>query len=171
MLNGYVNYYSFANNKPKLISIYWILRKSLSKTIANKLKLNSVRKVYQKFSIHISYKNPINNKTIDFSRPNLATTPKKFLGVNNFNNPLRIIDWELRSINCFFDSACANCGTTENLQVHHIKHIKTVIVKLNSFDQQMAAINRKQIPLCTGCHRKVHKGEHDGLSLKHLERK
>ena len=92
MLNGYINYYSFANNKPKLISIYWILRKSLSKTIANKLKLNSVRKVYQKFGVSIRYKNPNNDKIIDFSRPNLTATPKKFLGVNNFNNPLRIID-------------------------------------------------------------------------------
>ena len=32
----------------------------------------------------------------------------------------------------------------------------------------MAAINRKQIPLCIDCHLKVHSGKYDGISLKKL---
>ena len=35
-------------------------------------------------------------------------------------------------------------------------------------DKEMAAINRKQIPLCMDCHLKVHSGRYDGISLKKL---
>ena len=58
ILNGSLNYYSFTNNKPSLILIYWILRKSLAKTLATKLKLKTARKVYLKFGINIKYRVP-----------------------------------------------------------------------------------------------------------------
>lgn len=51
--------------------------------------------------------------------------------------------------------------------MHHVKHIKTVNVKLNSFDNQLAGINRKQVPLCFNCHTLVHSGKYDGVSLRH----
>jgi predicted HNH restriction endonuclease len=31
-----------------------------------------------------------------------------------------------------------------------------------------ARINRKQIPLCKPCHNKVHKGKHQGMTLKNF---
>jgi hypothetical protein len=37
--------------------------------------------------------------------------------------------------------------------MHHVKHLKTLNVKLSPFDQMMARINRKQVPLCPPCHR------------------
>lgn len=92
ILNGVLNYYSFANNKPTLIVIYWILRKSLAKTLATKLKLKTVRKVYLKFGINIKYLIPETDKVIDFSRPDLLPTPKKFLGNTDFTDSLRVID-------------------------------------------------------------------------------
>jgi predicted HNH restriction endonuclease len=55
-----------------------------------------------------------------------------------------------------------------NIEMHHIKSIKTINPKLSKFDQLAARINRKQIPLCRGCHLKVHQGKYQGLSLKHF---
>ena len=52
--------------------------------------------------------------------------------------------------------------------MHHVRHIKTINVKLNPFDKQMATINRKQVPLCFTCHNLVHAGKYDKLSLKYL---
>jgi predicted HNH restriction endonuclease len=52
--------------------------------------------------------------------------------------------------------------------MHHIKHIKTINVKLSKFDQMAARVNRKQIPLCQECHKKVHQGKYQGMSLKHF---
>lgn len=92
ILNGILNYYSFVNNKPSLILIYWILRKSLAKTLATKLKVGSVRKVYLKLGIKIKYRIPETDKEIDFARPSLLPTPKNFLGNTNFSDSLRVID-------------------------------------------------------------------------------
>ena len=167
MLNGLVNYYSFANNKTALSLFHWILRKSLAKTLAAKLKLGSVRKVYLKFGANINYRIPGTDREINFECPDLTVNPKKFLGNTDFTDSLRVMDWSIRTVN-FFNYVCSNCGTSEDLQVHHVKHIRTIDVDLNGFDKQMAAINRKQIPLCRNCHQRVHKGESDGMSLKHL---
>lgn len=169
ILNGVLNYYSFSNNKPSLILIYWILRKSLAKTLATKLKLGTVRKVYLKFGVDIKYRIPETDKVIDFSRPSLLPTPKKFRGNTDFTDTLRVIDWKLRTVN-FFNYVCSSCGSSEDLQVHHLKHIRTIDADLNGFDKQMAAINRKQIPLCRKCHHKVHTGSYDGMSLKNLNK-
>jgi predicted HNH restriction endonuclease len=52
--------------------------------------------------------------------------------------------------------------------MHHLKHIKTINIKLKGIDKEMAAINRKQIPVCKDCHSKVHRGEYDGIGLRKL---
>ena len=54
--------------------------------------------------------------------------------------------------------------------MHHIRHIRKINRKLNSFDQAVARINRKQVPLCRVCHIKLHKGEYKGEPLKSLSR-
>lgn len=53
--------------------------------------------------------------------------------------------------------------------MHHIKHIKTLNVKLNGFSEMMARLNRKQVPLCKPCHKRVHDGSYIGMSLRHFE--
>ena len=32
----------------------------------------------------------------------------------------------------------------------------------------LRAMNRKQVPVCSDCHRKIHRGEYDGLKLSNL---
>jgi predicted HNH restriction endonuclease len=53
--------------------------------------------------------------------------------------------------------------------MHHVKHIKTINANLDAFSKMMAAINRKQVPLCHDCHVLVHNGKYDGMSLKHYK--
>ena len=36
------------------------------------------------------------------------------------------------------------------------------------FTRVMAALNRKQVPVCKACHERIHRGEYDSLSLKEL---
>jgi len=38
--------------------------------------------------------------------------------------------------------------------------------RATGFKAVMRALNRKQIPTCTLCHKKIHKGEYDGINLK-----
>ena len=83
---------------------------------------------------------------------------------------MEFLNREVRTVNSFGDP-CANCGSEMNVEMHHLKHIRTLNLKLSGFDQMMAKINRKQIPLCASCHRKVHQGKYVGMSLKHLPQK
>lgn len=92
ILNGILNYYSFANNRPRLILIYWILRKSLAKTLAIKLKIKTVSNVYTRFGINITHEIPGIGREINFAKPNLLPTPKNFKGRTNFTDYLKVVE-------------------------------------------------------------------------------
>lgn len=80
------------------------------------------------------------------------------------------ISWVSLRTQASFAMPCANCGTTENVQQHHIRHIRKTAYELISKDlpykQILALRNRKQIPLCFNCHIKVvHAGKYSGTAL------
>jgi len=50
---------------------------------------------------------------------------------------------------------CLICGSTP-IQMHHLRQIKGMYVKLDFFGKQMAAMNRKQVPLCKDHHSRLH---------------
>lgn len=45
------------------------------------------------------------------------------------------------------------------IEMHHVKHIRKMEKKVHGFTLAMQRLNRKQIPVCLECHRKIHKGE------------
>lgn len=54
-MRGYLNYYSFTNNYPKVASsLEFVLRTSCAKLLAAKFKLRSVTKVFAKFGNDMS---------------------------------------------------------------------------------------------------------------------
>jgi hypothetical protein len=66
--------------------------------------------------------------------------------------------------------ANVNCGSTEDVQQHHVRHIRHTAYSLISgdlpYEKVMALRNRKQIPLCPACHKQlVHGGKYDGTAL------
>jgi hypothetical protein len=40
--------------------------------------------------------------------------------------------------------------------------------QVQGFALYMAAINRKQVPVCQKCHREIHNGKYDGVSLSSI---
>lgn len=67
-------------------------------------------------------------------------------------------------------SFCSVCGSTKDLQNHHIKPLRKTnkTTGYNSFDQFVASLGRKQITVCKCCHRSVHAGHYDGLAIDDL---
>jgi nicotine oxidoreductase len=63
-------------------------------------------------------------------------------------------------------SLCALCGTTENIEMHHVKAIRKG--KVTGFTQVMKQINRKQIPLCRIHHIEVERGYYDSIDISEL---
>lgn len=88
---------------------------------------------------------------------------------------LEQISWTSLRTQASFSMPCANenCGSIENVQQHHVKHIRKQAYSLISgelpYKKVMALRNRKQIPLCAHCHRHlVHGGKFHGPSLVKL---
>jgi hypothetical protein len=54
---------------------------------------------------------------------------------------------------------CVICGSEQDVEMHHVRKIRDLKIpnsKLDFYTRQMAAINRKQIPLCKNHHIKLH---------------
>lgn len=59
---------------------------------------------------------------------------------------------------------CCICGSISNLESHHLKHIKKTLGI--GFNQINSIVNRKQIVVCASCHRKIHQGKYNNISLE-----
>ena len=44
----------------------------------------------------------------------------------------------------------------------------SALLRLEALRKCMRLQNRKQVPVCRECHRKIHRGEYDGLRLADL---
>ena len=58
-----------------------------------------------------------------------------------------------------FDEPCAICGTTDNIEMHHIRSVKNVRIKTRTYAQWVGKFLRKSIPLCFGHHIALHSGK------------
>ena len=174
--NGIENYYSFADNIKALRGIYWMLKISLLATIARKLNI-STSKVLKKLGKDITVRKRMGPSTSEQKPGSVISfsAPKLIKNVMNFQNntgldPFNVLNWKVWS-RSRFSLPCAYCQSQDQVEMHHIKHIKKINVKLSSFDLMIARLNRKQVPLCKTCHVKVHSGLYAGPSLKQLTSK
>lgn len=62
-------------------------------------------------------------------------------------------------------SPCVICDSDDRVAMHHVKHIRKLGSKVKGFTRVMAILNRKQIPVCHGCHHEIHRGRYDGIAL------
>ena len=77
------------------------------------------------------------------------------------------MSYKLRSRSKLGES-CSICSEPENVEMHHIRHVRKSGEKNTGFGQLLATINLKQIPVCRTCHMKIHAGKYDGLKLSDL---
>jgi hypothetical protein len=103
----------------------------------------------------------------DYQYPN---KPGRMPRVMN-DNFLEQIEWVSRRALASMGMPCTLCGELENVEMHHIKHIrKTPFDKIKEPWQKLMSLrNRKQIPVCFNCHRyKIHGGDYIGPKLTNI---
>lgn len=161
-INGILNFYSFAGNRSSLHKVFWILRQSCALTLARKFKLRTMRKAFSLFGFNL-----IDPKTDTF-----LDIPKKLERLSEFKikGPLdeAALDgilnekWSNKLTASNPMGACALCGTTRLIEMHHLRKVKDVRQKIRTgnitFAQWQGAVLRKQIPLCKYHHDLYHKG-------------
>lgn len=170
IVRGIGNYYSFCNNTNDLAHIKYLMLISLAKTLGNKHKIRG-RKIWKRYGRFLTATREDGKKTICFKPiESFKRNPRNFKKkLTKRDTAVEFLTWGLRSKSLLKHYSCAICGTSqEKIEVHHVKHIKKADVKYSGFYKIMGYINRKQIPVCKGCHRDIHQGKYDGEPLKEL---
>lgn len=187
--NGIWNYFCCADNIWDLKKVLnWILRYSLLGTLAMKRK-SSIKNMIQKYSVAPCINYLYTNKEGKEVKAVLAQYPtqeyynKKGIEFNNsFLAPMeleKLLKIKVHTLNAIstLNSKCAikNCENDAQ-EIHHIRNIGHrlrggVISSSGSHVVQSwkgieSALNRKQVPLCTSCHDKIHSG---ALSVDDLD--
>jgi hypothetical protein len=78
-------------------------------------------------------------------------------------------NWSPRRTQTRLWDSCTICGSPERVEMHHVRHIRKRGEAVRGFSLYLAAMNRKQLPVCHACHRDIHRGRYDGESLAAIE--
>jgi len=168
-LRGYYNYYRLASNvSHRLNHLRFIMQRSLSKTIANKMKLTTA-KVYKRYGINgtvsgrktlgVTMETETGEKVIAFGDYSLR---KQWLPTNNDRDPF-VPALPYKELTQRLNATeCELCGKTDHkLEVHHIRRLKDIRRKVREgiaarWQEVMAYRNRKTLVVCHPCHRLIH---------------
>ncbi len=160
-MRGILNFYSFAANRNKLGRIMWLLRASCALTLARKYKLGTMRKAFANFGSTL--KCPNTDREIFI--PDTLRVLHDYKNSLSGPSPDEIINesWANKLTQTNFGKACIICGTTANIEMHHVRSVKDVRSKYLSketvkVERMIGAIRRKQIPLCNYHHNLYHNG-------------
>lgn len=165
---GLLNYYSGCTKRGRLQYIHYLLHMSCAMTLGHRHRM-SCSKIFKKHGKSLKVKIPNTNKTISFPyKTSWKLSERKWLKGKMVSIPTH------RYANLISRSSlglpCAICDSDEYpVEMHHVKHVRKQGFRYKGFAQQMALLNRKQIPLCKNCHKKVHAGLYDGPSLTELQ--
>jgi group II intron reverse transcriptase/maturase len=160
VMRGWYNYYQLAENVCSLHYARYVLQYSLAKTLARKER-SSVSKIFRKYGKDLVFEKPNGRKAHFFNQPLKQVKKAKGSGANLDTLPT----WAPRRTQTRLLDNCAICANPEQIEMHHVRHIRKRGKNVQGFTLYMAAVNRKQIPVCRKCHREIHNGKYDGASL------
>jgi hypothetical protein len=168
---GIVEYYQLATNIHNLSRLKWYMEQSLTKTLAHKLRA-SVSVVYKRYGQVVETESgPAKVLQVTIERgEGKKPLMVRWGGISLTQNiraeilePLPIVygprtELEQRLL----ANECELCGSTERIEVHHIRGLKDLKVKGRrekpKWMQIMAARKRKTLVVCARCHDDIHAG-------------
>lgn len=162
---GFYNYYSIANNSPVIDSFYNIMEYSMYKTYAGKYS-TSKKKIIAKYKKNGVFAIPYTNKRgYTFYREfyDKGFKRKEMPDVNlndRLPNTIAITGGRNGLITRLQARVCELCGSTDELEMHHVRKLKDLKGK-SDWEVKMIARKRKTLALCIKCHHKIHAGSID----------
>lgn len=149
------------NGREKEMSKTWTLltEKDIQKACLRHDRFNTIKENFN--TIHYEKKLPP------------YETPKGAIASVKDEGYLNKIMWINLRTQANFDMPCCLCGSTKEIHMHHIAHIRKLkfsqITDSQPWQKIMYLRNRKQIPVCRECHmNRIHKGTYIGANLKSL---
>ena len=170
---GIQHYYRFVDNWGQLNRVQYILQYSLAKTLARKYQI-SMTKVFKRFgkemTIIVAGKDGKKDREVSFYL-NHDWTKRRDAFQDGKHSDIDLVRTAMQMrTRSKLGKPCCICGDTGQIAMHHVRHIRKLSHKriAPGFTRILRAINRKQIPVCTTCHQKIHRGAYDGIKLSDL---
>jgi group II intron reverse transcriptase/maturase len=175
---GLVEYYALAVNRYQLNRLKWVMERSLTSTLAHKLRI-SVSQVYDRYqTLMETPEGPRKVLQVTVEREGKKPLVARWGGISLARNRKAVLDdslpwtWSQRSEleKRLLADTCELCGSHEAVEVHHIRALKDLQRKGREekpkWVQVMAARRRKTLITCRKCHNDIHAGRADGHRLK-----
>lgn len=168
---GVVAYYQVAYNLHQLNRLRWTMERSLTQTLACKLRI-SVRSVYRRYQAQVQTDHgPRAGLRVTVERgegktPLVAT----WGGLPLVHRTAAVLDddpphiWGSRTAleQRLLAQTCERCGSQDRIQVHHVRALKDLRRKGRAdrpaWVKIMAARQRKTLVTCQACHADIHAG-------------
>jgi group II intron reverse transcriptase/maturase len=177
---GLVGYYSLAANIQSLRLVEWNALQSCQKTLAGKHKTTTskIREQYEaqvngKRCLMCEVKNPNNpQQPLRAIMGGIPLRTKRNIDIGAYD---RIV-WnpkygKVELTRRLLADRCEVCGSTNRVQVHHIKSIRELKRRYRnrkdapSWVMIMSERYRNTLVVCHDCHWEIHRGNHDGPKL------
>jgi hypothetical protein len=176
-LQGLINYYSRAHKVVRRMGyLRYIWEESLTKTLAakDKTRATTIRRKYRVYptdgkkviGVAIPKEGKKRLKTAFGKKP--ITRERHTIIQNNLQT---IYANHNELLTRMFAEVCELCGSTEDVQAHHIRKRAELKKKYQGrkeppkWVKKMIAIRRKTLFVCQQCHNKIHSGTYDGVAL------
>jgi group II intron reverse transcriptase/maturase len=166
---GIYNYYLGCTNRGRLQYLHYLLHMSCAMTLGHRHRV-SCSKIFKKHGKKLIIQVPNTERTVSFPyRTTWRLSEKKWLCNSGITPPG--YKYSNRLAKSSLGLPCIICYSKEGpIEMHHVKHVRKEGHRYGGFHQQMALLNRKQVPLCQLCHKRVHQGLYDGPSLSELRK-
>lgn len=177
---GYVQYYALAHNIHILNRLRWVMLTSLLKTLASKHKTSVMRIVKRYKSTVHTPEGPRRCFEVKVERVNKRPLMARFGGISLTRKPRAEIQDQptiftkpkrTELVKRLLADTCELCGSTENVQVHHIRKLADLIRKDRKprppWMKTMAARRRKTLVVCRNCHWDIHNGKSNRVPTSH----
>ena len=168
---GLVQYYILAQNLFWFSKLYWYMETSLLKTLACKHR-SSINKQKAKYRTTIT---STSGKTVPclqvvVERPNKKPLVATWGGISLVHKlkaviediPYKVYGGRTELVKRLLAEKCELCGSTENIEVHHIRKLADLKKKgqaeVPKWVQIMSARKRKTLVVCRECHVAIHNG-------------
>lgn len=169
---GIVQYYILAQNLCWLSKLHWIMEGSLLKTLAFKHRstMKKVKAKYQSENVDKRTGKTLKCLKVVVERKDKRPLIAQWGGISLVHQRHAVIEdtpYQVRGgrtelLKRLLADQCELCGSTENIEVHHIRKLADLNVKGRkekpAWAQIMAIRNRKTLVVCQKCHNKIHNG-------------
>lgn len=171
---GLANFYQFAHDRSRKLSrLQNVMEQSLVMTLASKHR-TWVSTIYQKYGTRIQHCNGKTYKGLavrverEGKEPLVATWGGISLARNKDYKKVVLVDEiklpihnKVEMVQKLLATTCELCGSTEKMQVHHVRALKDLTKKgrqPTTAQRIMAERSRKTMAVCHRCHVAIHQG-------------